>query len=261
MNYEENHTMPDPQAVHAAFAARPRGGHYNLLWDSWLLPRVDGQFTGTTDEIIQWAACKWGLPDNLLRAEAAHESSWFEALHFTDGQCYWRRGCGDDFPGPTSDTKTYCDGLAAFGHDYQTDTNSTVGASPYPPQSGMCPETFSIVGIKAWEDPAWTAPAPPYPGNQNGTMPFSRDSTAFAMDYIGSFLRGCYEGWIKWLNATGGDIWGCVGSWYSGEWHSPESDAYATGVRKEIANHTWLTAAFDDARRQYECDPVKGCPV
>src|SRR5262245_44961917 len=54
-NYEENHTMPDPQAVHAAFASRPRGNHYDPLWDSWLLPRVDGQFTGTTDEIIQWA--------------------------------------------------------------------------------------------------------------------------------------------------------------------------------------------------------------
>ena len=62
--------MPDPSAVHAAFAARPRavGGAYDAHWDSWLLPRVDGQFTGTTDEIFQWGACKWGLPEALLRS-------------------------------------------------------------------------------------------------------------------------------------------------------------------------------------------------
>jgi hypothetical protein len=30
------------------------------IWNDWLLPRVTGNFTGTTDEIIQWAALKWG---------------------------------------------------------------------------------------------------------------------------------------------------------------------------------------------------------
>jgi hypothetical protein len=39
-------------------------------------PRVDGNFTGTTDEIIQWAACKWGFDENTLRAQAAKESYW-----------------------------------------------------------------------------------------------------------------------------------------------------------------------------------------
>jgi hypothetical protein len=92
-------------------------------------------------------------------------------------------------------------------------------------------------------------------------MPFSRDSTAFAMDYIGSFLRGCYNGWINWLNSSGGDIWGCVGSWYSGTWHTAAAEHYIRGVQGEIRRHTWLTAAFDDAGRQYQCDPVKGCPL
>jgi hypothetical protein len=38
--------------------------------------QVDGQFTGTTDEIIQWAAIKHGLAPNLLRAVAVVESYW-----------------------------------------------------------------------------------------------------------------------------------------------------------------------------------------
>jgi hypothetical protein len=38
--------------------------------------RVTGGFTGTTDEIIQWTAVKWGLPEDLVRAQAFDESTW-----------------------------------------------------------------------------------------------------------------------------------------------------------------------------------------
>lgn len=41
-----------------------------------LYPRVTGNFVGTTDEIIQWAACKWGLDPDWARAQAAVESWW-----------------------------------------------------------------------------------------------------------------------------------------------------------------------------------------
>ncbi len=42
-------------------------------------PRVDGDFVGTTDEIIQWAACKWGIDEDLARAQAVVESWWDQA--------------------------------------------------------------------------------------------------------------------------------------------------------------------------------------
>ena len=38
--------------------------------------RITGNFTGTTDEIIQWAAWKWGIDEDVLRAKAALESYW-----------------------------------------------------------------------------------------------------------------------------------------------------------------------------------------
>lgn len=38
--------------------------------------RVTGNFTGTTDEIIQWTACKWGIDEDIVRAQAAKESWW-----------------------------------------------------------------------------------------------------------------------------------------------------------------------------------------
>ncbi len=37
---------------------------------------VTGRFRGTTDEVLQWAAAKWGLSADLVRAVAAKESWW-----------------------------------------------------------------------------------------------------------------------------------------------------------------------------------------
>jgi hypothetical protein len=38
--------------------------------------RIDGDFVGTTDEILQWGACKWGFSEDLTRARAVQESHW-----------------------------------------------------------------------------------------------------------------------------------------------------------------------------------------
>lgn len=65
-NAKPNHTIP--------------GGRMLRVWRHGnKMPyarNVDGRFTGTTDEIIQWAAYKWGLDEDILRAAAARESWW-----------------------------------------------------------------------------------------------------------------------------------------------------------------------------------------
>jgi len=50
--------------------------------------QVTGAFTGTTDEIIQWAAYKHGLEPNLLRAVAAVESWWHMSTNGDDGDSF-----------------------------------------------------------------------------------------------------------------------------------------------------------------------------
>jgi hypothetical protein len=50
--------------------------------------RVTGGFTGTTDEIIQWAAYKHGLDSNLLRAVAAIESWWHMSMNGDNGDSF-----------------------------------------------------------------------------------------------------------------------------------------------------------------------------
>jgi len=44
--------------------------------NKWIAPRINGNFTGTTEEILRWAACKWGIDQNMVFAQAAVESWW-----------------------------------------------------------------------------------------------------------------------------------------------------------------------------------------
>jgi hypothetical protein len=250
-NTKRNSVMPDPAAVRAAFSARPRAVDraYDRRWDSWLLARVDGQFTGTTDEIFQWAACKWGLPDDLLRAIAVRQSTWYQYQTYPSGRCVPHFGCGDVFEKPSGPTRAYCAGLARFGYDYQRDFGP-----------GVCPKTFSIVGVMAWQDPRWGA----WPANQNGTFPFSRDSTAFAVDYLASQLRGCYEGWNWWLKRTSngsyaaGNLLGCVGTWFAGEWLTDAADGFIERVKQAMQFWPWLDPSW--ATNRPGCTVRLGCP-
>ena len=41
-----------------------------------LTPLISGDFTGTTEEILRWAACKWGISQDIVFAQAAVESWW-----------------------------------------------------------------------------------------------------------------------------------------------------------------------------------------
>jgi hypothetical protein len=244
-----NHTMPDPRRVHASLKARPRAGRgaYDPRWDSWLLPRVTGHHTGTTDENIQWAACKWGIGDDLLRAIAVRESNWYQYEVYPGGRCVVDSGCGDILPSGQQGARTYCAALRTSGHDYERDYGT-----------GRCPKTFSIAGVMSWHAPSWGAA----PANQNGTFPFNRDSTAFAVDYLGSFLRGCLEGWVTWLHNTGdyraGQVWGCVGAWFAGAWRSPAASEYTSKVRATTHDRPWLARGW--AASQLPCSDEFGCP-
>lgn len=51
-------------------------------------PRVTGNFVGTTDEIIQWAACKWGIDEDMVRAQVAQESSWRQSEIGDNGESF-----------------------------------------------------------------------------------------------------------------------------------------------------------------------------
>ena len=55
--------------------------------------RLDGDFVGTTDQILEWGACKWGFDEDLVRAQAYVESSWYAGrLGDCGGEAFERAG-------------------------------------------------------------------------------------------------------------------------------------------------------------------------
>jgi len=42
------------------------------------LAKVTGNYKGSTTQILQWASCKWGLDEDITRAEAVKESNWYQ---------------------------------------------------------------------------------------------------------------------------------------------------------------------------------------
>jgi autotransporter family porin len=82
--------------VRSATETRPANATYNQTKGfgppsnppAPLYNRVTGNFTGTTDEIIQWAACKWGIDEDIVRAQTAKESWWFQRTNGDNGDSW-----------------------------------------------------------------------------------------------------------------------------------------------------------------------------
>jgi len=70
-NDQANGTVVTPQWVNDSENGYPL----------WVTKRnqVTGNFTGSTTEILRWAACKWGIDEDLIRADAVQESKWHQS--------------------------------------------------------------------------------------------------------------------------------------------------------------------------------------
>jgi autotransporter family porin len=168
-----------------------------------MLARLSGNFTGTTDEIIQWAACKWGIDADVIRAQASQESAWF---------------------------------MTAVG-DFTTDPQwCAPGHSPGQDGRPGCPESVGILGVKyRYHDVAF---------------PEAGLSTAHNLDYTLAVWRMCFEGEETWLvdhpapGYRAGDMWGCLGRWFAGDWRSPEALGYISRVRAAYNERSWESEYF-----------------
>jgi hypothetical protein len=70
-NSTANHRMPSAVSL-------PDWDGFDRRANTTLRPRIDGRFTGTTDEILQWGSCKWGIDTDLVRAMAVQETNWVQ---------------------------------------------------------------------------------------------------------------------------------------------------------------------------------------
>jgi autotransporter family porin len=73
-NATANHTVP-PSPASVTWSP-------NLsYWTKFIADRDDvtGDYTGTTDQILEWVSCKWGIDVDLIRADAWVESGWYQS--------------------------------------------------------------------------------------------------------------------------------------------------------------------------------------
>lgn len=174
---------------------------YVDAWNRDYNTRVTGNFTGTTDQIFQWAACKWGWSDEMIRAEAVDESNWVQSV----------------------------------GGDREPRSN---GHCPYDVTTDPCATSYGILQTKWYFHPPGFASNSP-----QSSYPWIRNATAFQVDYFGAMMRGCYDGLSTYLGNTRGNAWGCIGSWFSGDWLSADANAYISRIQNNYNNKVWLSWA------------------
>jgi autotransporter family porin len=72
-NYPANETVPTAAQLSQVGTLSFLDSHGNGL-----LAKATGNYTGTTDEILQWAANKWGFDPDITRANAVTETHWHQ---------------------------------------------------------------------------------------------------------------------------------------------------------------------------------------
>ncbi|HKE64908.1 MAG TPA: hypothetical protein VKB59_09720 [Micromonosporaceae bacterium] len=172
---------------------------------STIAPRVDGNFTGTTQEILRWVACKWGIDENIVFAQAAVES-------------WWRQDTLGDWDSDAS--------ACPPGHGLGADG-----------KAGQCPQSYGILQDR------WPYMKQGWPGFGRSTamdadLAYGIWRTCF--DGYETWLNSVDHG----QQYQAGDAWGCVGRWFSGRWHTSASDSYVTKVKQYESEQIWKTPDF-----------------
>jgi hypothetical protein len=203
-NRPANKIFNDTIGQHVTPAFFPAGDSPQV---STLAPLISGDFTGTTEEILRWAACKWGIDQNIVFAQAAVES-WWEQDNLGD----WGTEAALCPPGH---------GLGADG------------------KPGQCPQSYGILQDRY-----------PY---ERASWPGVGRSTAMNVDAAYAIWRSCYDGYEVWLNNEprgqqyhAGDLWGCVGRWYAGSWHTLAANQYIAVVKEYLRDRVWEQPDFKD---------------
>jgi autotransporter family porin len=170
-----------------------------------IAPRVDGGFAGTTGEILRWVACKWGIDEDIVFAQAAVES-------------WWRQSTKGDF-----DTDV---NACPPGHGLGVDGTA-----------GKCPQSYGILQTRyPYMKSGW-------PGIADSTA-MSADLAygiwRACFEGYETWLNTVEQG----QRYAAGDAWGCVGRWFSGRWHTAASDGYVTKVRDSLDQKVWQQPNF-----------------
>jgi len=208
-NQTPNNTTPTGVQL-SAYAAN--GYTTNYYDGEWAYARADGQYTGTTDMIMRWAACKWGVDEDVVRAQATVEDwSWEQTTAEGDLRTAWSSCVNGNF------TSLW---------DFQC--------------AGCCYQSWSIWQTKVYY--AWQT----WPMMYTST-PFAADfryadQRACMNGDLAPYFNGRppYNGHTYAGDISAGDLntilWGCIGLHYSGNWFDGDPNSGAIGYIGNVQN-------------------------
>ena len=208
-NRTPNHTVPSSAQLEAFQGARYEVGRHAGSLASDVIPHqrhVTGGYSGTTDEILQWAAHKWGIPADLLRAVAVQESRWVQAA----------RG----------------------------DRRVVENASAYPRQARISntevQESMGIMQIK------WRPDGSLNPGTEPLRWKSTAFNVDFYGALVRFFYDGAARSWFGAdTSYEAGQESESLGAWYQpSPWRNDEQLAYVERVRRHLAARTWERPGF-----------------
>ncbi len=170
----------------------------------------DGLKAPTTDELIQWSAHKWGIPEDWIRAEYVVESYWSE---------FW---LGDENPV-----------RASWYH-------------LYPPQARVpnSPEVYRSMGITQvqWE-PDGSLGVGSEPLRWESTA-FNLDYQAATLRLYYDNPGGARSAWGD-ASYTPCQPWPSIGGWYRPyPWGNSDQAGYIAKVKADLSNRAWTTSGF-----------------
>jgi hypothetical protein len=204
-NTQANNTVPSATEL-AGFYAQPLNFSGGPPASDFQI--VDGNYKGTTDMIIRWAACKWGVDEDILRAEAYYESTWSSYT--------------------TGDLRTViaaCEAGDWYGWD---------------PVQNYCWQSYGLTQVKfasyntwpmAWDSTAFNADfrGAYWRACMNGDVSYYYNMTPTA-------------GYPAYPNGTTDQMaWGCMGSWSSGAWYDSGGLSYISTLESLVAAKPWLS--------------------
>ncbi len=208
-NSASNAYMPEPSQLHAFYGTINNNGQTVVAanpYDQY----VTGHYAGTTDEIIQWAAWKWGIPADWLRAEYVAESHW---------------------------------NMSQLG-DLTTVTPAVY--SEYPPQARVAgtDEVYQSMGITQikW-NPDGSVGAGTEPLRWESTA-FNVDYQAATLRFYFDDPDGLRSAWGD-STYTSGNAWASLGGWFEPyPWLNSGQLNYIAAVQAILAARTWAQSGF-----------------
>jgi hypothetical protein len=168
--------------------------------------RITGDFTGTTDEILQWAACKWGFDEDHVRAEAVQSSGWSQAA-VTD----WTSTLTDCPPDPT--TQTLDGGV-------------------------QCARTYGILLV------LWTYHKDAWPMFRDSTAFHVDYVYALRRACLEGWDLTQASRATAAMPYAANDEFGCMGAKFSGQWYDDAAKGYIAAVKGQILGQAWTRPDF-----------------